>query len=144
MLICKKAVPKWCYETCKLDVERSKGASETEAEVLIFCPVKWWSRRPPRIKRALWTVGFSWLCSRSHVMKPMSDAQEAPWLLCPPLWDCQGLCSCCQSTVLYPQPPSGSHMGNCSSYLQIDFCNVYYPSGRSSGAPSSQPPSSTI
>lgn len=107
------------YETFKLDVERSKGAPQIEAEVLIFYHVKWGSRRVPRI-RSLCGWWLSWLCFRFHVMKPLKDAQEAPWLLCPSSWDCQGLCSCCQSSALHSQSPSGSHMGDRSSYLQID------------------------
>lgn len=53
-------------------------------------------------------------------MKPLNDAREAPWLVCPSSWACQGLCPCCQSPVLPSQSPSGSHRGNRSSYLQID------------------------
>lgn len=74
MLICRKELLS-SSQTRKLGVERSKGATETEAEVL---KVKWGSRRAPRIKRPLWMAGFSSLCSRSHVMTPTSDAQEAP------------------------------------------------------------------
>lgn len=124
-----------------MNVERARGDTETE-EVLIFYQAKWGNRRALRIKRPLWMVGFSSLRSRSRVTKPTVMPRKHGD-------SCVTLCETVRAFVhavsqLFrtPHAPSGSHMGNCSSYLQIDFCNSSF--SFSPLLQSSQPPSPTI
>lgn len=101
------------------------------------------NQESPRNKEALRLVGFPSLCSRSRVMKPTVVPRkhgDSCVVLCETVRAFVHAVNQLFCTPLNPSTPTpSSHMGNCSSYLQIDFCNTvlsFRPSLRSAPPPS--------